>query len=384
MVRWAWDTVTLEDIEGRIDEAAFEPDRWVDVAEGMAALHPGSKISFMAIYDDSPFLCTLVNAGWTRSDVDSYIGYFDKINPWVGAWLEAGVGIPLFADNTFPRTELLKTEFYNDWLRVIDEADGATGLKVAHGHGRLASVALHYDHKRSAEMHPILSRMLRRLGSRMARSLEANRLLAGKEATKQMSPMIDRFRDAVIAVDRNRKVVASNVMAETLLNEMDILRIGSGDILHFAKTKDDQAFRQRLTMILGHAAPAYPVSQDMRIIHGNKAYTISFLAVGSGLNRRAYGSYLPLHFDETLCLLVFRQSPCVVGNCETSLAGIERYRLTRSEAKVVLELCQGGSLREIAVRLDIAYDTVRTHLKRIYEKTGARSQRDLLCLFIRS
>jgi DNA-binding CsgD family transcriptional regulator len=122
----------------------------------------------------------------------------------------------------------------------------------------------------------------------------------------------------------------------------------------------------------------------MWIVHGNKAYTISFLAIGSGLDRRAYGSYLPLHFDGTLCLLLLRQSPSIFGNCEASVAGIERCKLTRSEAKVIIELCQGGSLRQIAVRLVIAYDTLRTHLKRIYEKTNSRSQRDLVAQFIRT
>jgi DNA-binding CsgD family transcriptional regulator len=382
MIRWAGDNVTLEDVEGRIDEAAFDPDRWTDVAEGMFALHPGLKIAFMALYDDSPAPCTLVNAGWAEWEVNSYAEHFGALNPWVESWRRVAVGIPLFSDNTLPRSELLKTEFYNDWLRTI-EADGATWIKLAQGNGRLATVALHYDHRRSGEMHPTLARMLQRMGPRMARSLEANRLLAGKEAKKQMGPMIDRFRDAAIAVDRNGKVVASNAMAETLLAERRLLHIGKADVLHFSCTDDDRSFRQRVTAILNQTRPSDAAPQDMRVVYDSKSYVVSFLAIGSGLDRRKYGSYLPLHFDETLCLLVFRQSLAIIGNCETPIAAMERYRLTKSEAKVVLELCQGGSLREIAVRLDIAYDTVRTHLKRIYEKTGARTQRDLLSLFIR-
>jgi DNA-binding CsgD family transcriptional regulator len=383
MARWAGDSIALEDIERRVDEAAFEPDRWMDVAVDMSALHPGLKISFMALYDDSPAPCTLVNAGWAKTDVDRYIDHFGNINPWVECWRTIGVGIPLLADNTLPRTELVKTEFYNDWLRLADEADGATGIKLAQGNGRLATVALHYDHKRSEEMHATLARMLRRLGPRMARSLEANRLLAGKEAKKQMSPMIDRFRDAAMAVDHNGKVIAANAMAETLLTERGLLHLGKGDVLHFACTDDDRSFRQRVKVTLDRTSPSDATPQDMRVVHGSKSYAVSFLAIGSGLDRRAYGSYLPLHFDETLCLLVFRQSSGIIGSCETSMAVIERYRLTRSEARVALEIHQGGSLREIAARLDIAYDTLRTHLKRIYQKTGARSQRDLVQLFVR-
>ncbi|MBO1907604.1 helix-turn-helix transcriptional regulator [Microvirga sp. 3-52] len=384
MGRWAGDTVTLEDIEGTIDAAAFDPDRWHDVAAEMATLHPGLKISFMALYDDSPVPCTLVNAGWSKTDVDRYVEHFGSINPWVSAWRAVPVGVPLFSDNTYPRTELIKTEFYNDWLRRADEADGATGIKLAQGHGRLANVALHYGHRHSARMHPVMSAMLWRLGPRMARALEANRLLAGKETTKQMRPMIERFRDAAIAVDRTGRVVASNAVAQTLVSEMNLLRIGPGDTLHFVSAGHNQAFRQRLAVILGSTDFSAPTPQDMSILHGAKPYVVSFLAISSGLDRHAYGSYLPLHFDETLCLLVFRETPGLIGDCETSMAGIERYKLTRSEARVVLELCQGGSLKEIAVRLDIAYDTLRTHLKRIYEKTGAKGQRDLVRLFMQT
>lgn len=122
--------------------------------------------------------------------------------------------------------------------------------------------------------------------------------------------------------------------------------------------------------------------EDMRIVQGSRMYVVSLLAVGSGLDRRSYGSFLPIHYDETLCLLVIRETTILVSARESSLEGLDRYKLTRSEARVVMALCQGGSMREIAARLDIAYETLRTHLKRIYEKTGARSQRDLVRLFV--
>jgi DNA-binding CsgD family transcriptional regulator len=382
MVRWAGDTIELEDIEQRIDAAAFDPDRWTDVAEDIATILPGVRVVFQALYDDSPDHCTLVNVGWSTSDANKYFEHFGNINPWVDSWRAAAVGIPVMADHTLPRSELVRTEFYNDWLKVIGEADGATGIKIAHGHGKLANVAVHYDYRRSAEIHPMVARTLRRLSPRLARSLEANRLLAEREVARQMKPVIDRFRHAAIALDHGGKIVATNPSADTLVKDGGFLRIGPGDILHFTDTADDRGFRQRLTSVFTPELTASTVPQDMIVGRGMR-YTASLLAFGSGLDRRMPGSFLPFQFEEMLCLLVFRQANGIVANCRTPMAAIERYRLTRSEAKVVLELCQGGPLREIATRLDIAYDTLRTHLKRIYEKSGARTQRDLVQLFMR-
>lgn len=383
MVRWAGDTIALEDIERRVDEAAFEPDRWADVAGDITNLIPGTKVVLQAVYEEPPFHCTLVNHGWEQFAVDSYLQHFIGLNPWVESWRVAGVGIPVRSDHTLPRSELIRTEFYNDWLKLIHDADGATGMKVAQGRGRLANVAVHYDHKRSDELHPAVAGILRRLGPRMARSLEANRLLAGREAKTQMLPMINRFRDAAIAVNHAGRIVAANASAESLFDGASILRIGTGDTLHFVDAIAEHAFRQHLKEILGPLARIIPGSDDMRINHGSMTYQVSLLAVGTGLNRRKSGSFLPFHYDETLCLVVIRTAKMLVAARECSLESIESYRLTRSEAKVVLALCQGGSLREIASRLDIAYDTLRTHLKRIYQKTGARSQRDLVQLFVR-
>ena len=382
MVRWAGDTIALEDIERRVDEAAFEPDRWMDVAGDITVLIPGTKVVLQAVNEEPPFHCTLVNHGWEQFAVDSYLQHFIGLNPWVESWRVAGVGIPVRSDHTLPRSELVRTEFYNDWLKVIHEADGATGIKIAHGNGRLAIVAVHYDHKRSDDLHPTVSGILRRLGPRMARSLEANRLLARREATTQMRPMIDRFRDAAIAVDHKGRLVAANALAENMLDGNSILRIGTGDTLHFVDAVAEHAFRQHLNETLGPMAGIIPDVDDIKINHGSTTYQVSLLAVGTGLNRRKRGSFLPFHYDETLCLVVIRASRALVAVQECSLQGIERYRLTRSEARVVSALCEGGSLREIASRLDIAYDTVRTHLKRIYQKTGSRSQRDLVHLFV--
>ena len=50
------------------------------------------------------------------------------------------------------------------------------------------------------------------------------------------------------------------------------------------------------------------------------------------------------------------------------------YGLTRTEARLACELIKGGTLEDIAARMDITMNTVRTHMKHLLSKTNAQGQ----------
>lgn len=56
------------------------------------------------------------------------------------------------------------------------------------------------------------------------------------------------------------------------------------------------------------------------------------------------------------------------------------FGLTRAEARAALEMLQGGTAIEIASRLGVSFNTFKTHLKSVYEKTYTHRQADLLKL----
>ena len=62
----------------------------------------------------------------------------------------------------------------------------------------------------------------------------------------------------------------------------------------------------------------------------------------------------------------------------------QTFRLTRREASVAALLAAGRALPQIAATLTIAETTARTHLKRIYQKTGCRNQADLVRVILRA
>lgn len=74
--------------------------------------------------------------------------------------------------------------------------------------------------------------------------------------------------------------------------------------------------------------------------------------------------------------LIFAQSlaqtpPVWTTEKGLSTAFIERYEITPREREIIEILLSGKTDKEIAVKLNIAVNTVQVHLKRIYRKTGA-------------
>lgn len=59
------------------------------------------------------------------------------------------------------------------------------------------------------------------------------------------------------------------------------------------------------------------------------------------------------------------------------------FKLSRSEARLAIEMLAGATTKEVAKALTLTEETVRQYRKRIFSKTGARNQSDLLRLLTR-
>jgi len=60
----------------------------------------------------------------------------------------------------------------------------------------------------------------------------------------------------------------------------------------------------------------------------------------------------------------------------------DRFNLTPAEARVVVRLVTGESLRACAKALGIQYETVRAHLKSVFRKTRTHRQAELVLVVI--
>ena len=65
----------------------------------------------------------------------------------------------------------------------------------------------------------------------------------------------------------------------------------------------------------------------------------------------------------------------IISNMQQTVVQVRNdYKLTSREKEILSELSKGNSYKMIASDLDISIDTVRTHIKKIYEKLQVHSQ----------
>jgi DNA-binding NarL/FixJ family response regulator len=73
----------------------------------------------------------------------------------------------------------------------------------------------------------------------------------------------------------------------------------------------------------------------------------------------------------------------VIGKLQKNTDSKTNYSLTEREIETLRSLSQGNSYKMIASELNISIDTVRTHIKRIYEKLHVHSQTEAIVKAIR-
>lgn len=103
--------------------------------------------------------------------------------------------------------------------------------------------------------------------------------------------------------------------------------------------------------------------QRIAHLHAGEVYVflvaLAFLCLGIYIGLRVVGATRPAAFD---------------GNPKA----LETLGISARELEVLRELAAGHSNKEIARRLDVSPNTVKTHLARLFEKLEARRRTDAI------
>jgi DNA-binding CsgD family transcriptional regulator len=109
------------------------------------------------------------------------------------------------------------------------------------------------------------------------------------------------------------------------------------------------------------------------VARDGERYVAHVLPLSSGARRGAGVSYA------SAAALFVQKAALATSSPPAAVA--KTYRLTPMELRVLLAIVEVGGAPQVAEALGIGEGTVKTHLKRLYQKTGARRQADLVKLF---
>lgn len=353
-----------------IYDAATDPSLWPKALEKLAA--PSHGKAFMTIRDTVTPVESwpTLYVGMEQSWLDAFNAHYSSRVAWMMSKVPKrppGTAVP--SENVIRRSELMKTEWYNDFLRPQGLISGI-GVTVMRDRRRLVSAGLLVPLEAEARQAEHVA-LVQRVTPHLERALKVNRQLADADFRWQAAEQsFNRLSVGVVLVSPDMTVQFANTEAERILGQRDGLRRDQAGHLRAAAPDDDARLRASVQSV---TAGPDPRARDrggvlsMRRRSGRRPYGILVAAVRppSGL----FGRGEP----NAIVFISERRSNQPAGEL---LA--ETFGLTPAESRLLQALLQGHGLTNAAVRLDVSVNTAKTHLRALFDKLECSRQADLL------
>jgi DNA-binding CsgD family transcriptional regulator/PAS domain-containing protein len=210
-----------------------------------------------------------------------------------------------------------------------------------------------------------LQRLLPHLTTTM---LLQRRLRALEQRADALSGAIERLEHGAILCDANGLPSLVNRRAGLLLDDGDGLALGTQGL----RTGNASTTDSLLAAIREAAHSTAGGVHKLRI--PRTAAKLPLL-----LDIMSVARISPAEGRHTPCVVIFITEPDAPPDIDRE-ALADSYRLTPREAEIATLLAAGANIEVIAARLSLAVGTVRFNLKRVFEKTGARSQAAVVAL----
>jgi len=353
-------------------EAATDRSRWNDFLRLFGEVVHAPSAVFL-IHDKTRQKANAsavrgVDPGWVKS----YQEYFVTINPWLeGRPFRRGfvaVGEQILNDR-----ELVRTEFYNDFLRPQDWFHSC-GVLIAQDQLTESEITAVRSRRAGGFTSDELA-LFEYLAPHLQYAVRIHNRIAGLESgLNAATAALDRFPTGIVAVDSDAKVILTNRAADAILQRADGLL--SRDGLRAASRQE--------TAKLRNAIAAVCMQRDSGIL---KPETVIRIYRPSGLKPLEV-LVCPLPSQSSLrkggaAAALFITDP-EEGATLDSRALHQLFGLTPAEIRLCIALVKGKSVEEYALEAGISSNTARTHVKRIYAKTGVRRQSELVRLLLTS
>ncbi len=144
------------------------------------------------------------------------------------------------------------------------------------------------------------------------------------------------------------------------------------------------------TALAKHVAPETEVvilsqlNDDSNIFEAIKAGATGYLLKGSDTDKVVSAIRIVANGGSPMNAFVARQTLDSFRRSMTQISSSEQTVSLSDREKEVLEcMCEGMTYKEIATKLNIAIDTVRSHTRKIYEKLQVRSKTEAVLVAIR-
>jgi DNA-binding CsgD family transcriptional regulator len=274
-----------------------------------------------------------------------------------------------------PDRVLEHSEFYSDFLTRLDIFHELCGCIFREE--SIFAVLSTLRPQRVGPMDEEETRLLQRLMPHLQRAMQLHKRIAMlDDKATSATDLLDRMPTACIMVDAHGKVFMLNSRAREIIDQNDGLTIIRGRL--GARSSDESTQLQGLIQnaaATGSEKGVHP-GGVMRI--ARPSLRRSFQIMVSPLR----SSDLWLGRERPSAVVFVTDPDSKAESNEKILARL--FGLTAAEARLAAILSRGVSLDLAADELGVSRNTVHSHLQRIFEKTGANRQAELVRILLSS
>jgi DNA-binding CsgD family transcriptional regulator len=354
----------LRSLIGTIYDAALDAALWTDALTRTADFVGGEAAGLCSKAADDDFVSVEQIAGIDRDSMRAYAATYRVHDPLASVPLfdvQQVVSIP----ELVPFDDYRQGRFYQEWAHPQGWGDVASAVL-----DKSAQATTFLNVVRSETSGMVDQEMRRRMALVAPHARRA--VLIGKaierkaDETATFIDILDGLSAGVLLVAVDGRIIHANAAGRGILRADDVLRSIGGRLA----ARDPQAQRS-LRRILAAAADeqdgsdnALPLTAD-----DGERYVAYVLPMTASARRRAVAAGVAAAVFVRKATLETRTAPETIGRA---------YNLTPTELRVLLAIVDIGGTPEVADALGVANTTVKTHLDRLFQKTGAGRQADLV------
>jgi DNA-binding CsgD family transcriptional regulator/PAS domain-containing protein len=364
------DVEQLSALIGDIYDAALEPPLWGRALKRTAKFVGGPAAMLfskdVANRTGQLFYEYGLDPAYTRIYFDRYL----MMDPANNCQLFANVGDVISMKDFIAHDELLETRFYQEFMRPQQWGD-AVNVVLEKSATSTAMFGV-IRHQRDGLVDDEMRWRMRLLTPHFRRGVLVGRLLDHtKSKAAELADAFDGLSAGLFLVDATGRIAHVNAAGRALLAS-GVLRE-----LHDRLGADNAAtdsLLQDAFLAASHGDGAIDVKGISLPLAGRnqETYVAHVLPLTSGARRRAGATYAA-----TAAVFAYRAKLATASPLE---AITKKYKLTPTELRVLLAIVEVGGVPEVAEVLGVSTTTVKSHLGRLFEKTGSKRQADLVKL----
>jgi DNA-binding CsgD family transcriptional regulator len=364
-------TDALLDLVGQFYDCAVEPSGWPAALERLANVLDGRDVAITLNSISRPGFA--MRANWNiDAEFEAAMAANYPTNPLLPAVWYNSVDEPFSLLGTLDEEELRKTTWYKNTVGAYGYRDAAISL-LAKSSSQFGSLSV----QRKTDQEPFQPAdlaLLRTLAPHIRRAVLIGDLLEARALARDtLSATLDLMNAGVVLTEADGKIVHANAVAERLLDSRNAMRRDGGELT----ARDAQSATELRDAI---ALAASGTTLDIP----KSGLTVA-LKAADGRDLAAW--VLPLDGGlrgDLGANIAARAAVFVRELGDTSPIPAElfvrRYGITAAECRVLLLIVQGMTLTEAAESLGISVATAKTHLSRLFHKTGTQRQAELVRL----